>query len=200
MDNWQLIIENLRKKWRSRKWRNKNFKLRIFVLFVFFCRHGYSSVQVQEFCLSGRDCREVFVRRSVPCGYECYCLSGKSEPVNWKLLLRWIFVFEGIFGLKSRIFIRNYKLSISNYECDHQHFSICDYLREPIYFFSRRSTLIFFSLIHADLFSAPICDFNLRISAWTVFSEFSHPRPNIPQNYSPLKIRGVPPKAGGVMN
>ncbi len=63
-------------------------------------------------------------------------------------------------------------------------------------FFSRRSTLIFFSLIHADLFSAPICDFNLRISAWTVFSEFSHPRPNISQNYSPLKIRGVPPKAG----
>ena len=107
-----------------------------------------------------------------------------------------ISVFEGVFGLKSRIFIRNYKLPISNYECDHLHFSICDYLREPIYFFSRRSTLIFFSLIHADLFSAPICDFNLRISAWTVFSEFSHPRPNIPQNYSLLKIRGVPPKAG----
>jgi hypothetical protein len=63
-------------------------------------------------------------------------------------------------------------------------------------FFSRRSTLIFFSLIHADLFSAPICDFNLRLSAWTVFSEFSHPRPNIPKNYSSLKIRGVPPKAG----
>jgi hypothetical protein len=64
-------------------------------------------------------------------------------------------------------------------------------------FFSRRSTLIFFSQINADLFSAPICDFNLRISAWTVFSEFSHPRPNIPQNYSPLKIRGVPLKAEG---
>ncbi|PLB86654.1 hypothetical protein C0T31_04530 [Dysgonamonadaceae bacterium] len=61
--------------------------------------------------------------------------------------------------------IENYELPISNYECDHLHFSICDYLREPIYFFSRRSTLIFFSQIHADLFSAPICDFNLRISA-----------------------------------
>ena len=55
-----------------------------------------------------------------------------------------ISVFEGVFGLKSRIFIRNYKLPISNYECDHLHFSICDYLREPIYFFSRRSTLIYF--------------------------------------------------------
>jgi hypothetical protein len=96
-------------------------------------------------------------------------------------------------GLKSRIFIRNYKLPISNYECDHLHFSICDYLREPIYFFSRRSTLIFFSLIHADLFSAPICEYLREL----FFSEFSHPRPNILQNYSSLKIRGVPPKAGG---
>ncbi len=67
-----------------------------------------------------------------------------------------ISVFEGIFGLKSRIFTRNYKLPISNYECDHLHFSICDYLV---------NLSIFFSLIHADLFSAPICDFNLRISA-----------------------------------
>ena len=41
----------------------------------------------------------------VTCGYEGYCLSGKSEPVNWRLPLRWISVFEGIFGLKSRIFI-----------------------------------------------------------------------------------------------
>jgi hypothetical protein len=24
----------------------------------------------------------IFVRRSVTCGYEGYCLSGKSEPVN----------------------------------------------------------------------------------------------------------------------
>ena len=59
-------------------------------------------------------------------------------------------------------------------------------------FFSRRSTLIFFSLIHADLFSAPICEYLREL----FFSEFSHPRPNIPQNYSLLKIRGVPPKAG----
>ena len=29
-----------------------------------------------------RDCRDVFVRRSVTCGYEGYCLSGKSKPVN----------------------------------------------------------------------------------------------------------------------
>jgi hypothetical protein len=107
-----------------------------------------------------------------------------------------ISVFEGVFGLKSRIFIRNYKLSISNYECDHLHFFNLRLSTWTYLFFSRRSTLIFFSLIHADLFSAPICDFNLRISAWTVFSEFSHPRPNIPQNYSLLKIRGVPPKTG----
>ena len=33
--------------------------------------------------------------------------------------------------------------------------------------------------------------FNLRTSAWNVFfPEFSHPRPNIPQNYSPLILRG----------
>jgi hypothetical protein len=31
--------------------------------------------------------------------------------------------------------IENYELPISNYECDHLHFSICDYLREPICFF-----------------------------------------------------------------
>jgi hypothetical protein len=48
--------------------------------------------------------------------------------------------------------IENYELPISNYECDHLHFSICDYLREPIYFFladqrwsfSRRFTPIYF--------------------------------------------------------
>ena len=104
---------------------------------VVFCRRRYLSMQRQSFCLSGSNCSDVFVRRSVTCGYQGYCLSGKSKPVNRKLRLRWISVFEGVFGLKSRIFIRNYKLSISNYECDHLHFSICDYLREPIYFFSR---------------------------------------------------------------
>jgi hypothetical protein len=33
-------------------------------------------------------------------------------------------------------------------------------------FFSRRSTLIYFLLIYADFFSASICVFNLRTSAW----------------------------------
>ena len=37
---------------------------------------------------------------------------------------------------------------------------------------------------------------NLRISAWNKFSEFSPRHPNIPHNNSPLKVRGVPPKAG----
>jgi hypothetical protein len=154
-------------------------------------------MQRQSFCLSGSICLlylcpqvgDPWLSRLLPFRQKWAGELKASTAMD-------ISVFEGVFGLKSRIFIRIYKLSISNYECDHLHFSICDYLREPIYFFSRRSTLIFFSLIHADLFSAPICDFNLRISAWTVFSEFSHPRPNIPQNYSLLKIRGVPPKAG----
>jgi hypothetical protein len=38
--------------------------------------------------------------------------------------------------------------------------SICAYLREPIFFFSRRSTLIYFSLIYAD--------FHLRPSALSI--------------------------------
>ena len=43
--------------------------------------------------------------------------------------------------------MRNYKLSISNYECDHLHFSICDYLRE----------LFFLNfLTHAQIFSKTI--------------------------------------------
>jgi len=54
-----------------------------FCLFA-FCQYRYSSVQLQWFCLSGRDCCDAFVRRSHTCGYEGYCLSGKSEQVNWK--------------------------------------------------------------------------------------------------------------------
>ncbi len=41
--------------------------------------------------------------------------------------------------------------------------SICAYLRELIYFFSRRSTLIYFSLITL-IFRTSLC-FYLRISA-----------------------------------
>jgi len=81
-----------------------------------------------------------------------------------------------------------------------------------------------FSQINADLFSAPLCvnyfsDFflsqiyadsfplitlilcaPLRFQSAPIcvnyFSEFPPRHPNIPHNNSPLKIRGVPPKAG----
>jgi hypothetical protein len=63
---------------------------------------------------------------------------------------------------------------------------------------------IFFSQINADLFLADSRWFifcaHLRFQSANIcvncFSKFSHPRPNILQNYSLLKIRGVPPKAG----
>jgi len=42
--------------------------------------HLYNAARVLPF--RQRDCRDVFVRRSVTCGYEGYCLSGKSKPVN----------------------------------------------------------------------------------------------------------------------
>ena len=64
----------------SREMRILNYEFS-FCLF-FFCRCGYSFVQRQEFCLSGSNGRDVFIRRSMTCGYEGYCLSGKSETVN----------------------------------------------------------------------------------------------------------------------
>ena len=36
----------------------------------------------------------------------------------------------------------------------------------------------------------------LRTSTWNTFSEFPPRQSNIPHNNSPLKVRGVPPKAG----
>jgi len=72
-----------------------------FCLFA-FCRRGYSSVQLQWFCLSGSNGRNVFVRRSVTCSYEGYCLSGKGSLI---VEGRRHIVFQNVFGLKSRIFI-----------------------------------------------------------------------------------------------
>jgi hypothetical protein len=68
----------------------------------------------------------------------------------------------------------NWKLRITNFELRMRSSAFFN-LRLSTWtylFFSRRSTLIFFSQIHADLFSAPICDFNLRLSAWTIFLIF----------------------------
>jgi hypothetical protein len=96
IDNWQLTIDNWEltrnREMGSREIRILNYEFS-FCLF-FFCRCGYSFVQRQWFCLSGRNGSDAFVRRSHTCGYECFCLSGKSEPVNWKL-----------FGLEKPIFI-----------------------------------------------------------------------------------------------
>jgi hypothetical protein len=104
MENWELTRN---REMGSREIRISNYKFS-FCLF-FFCRRRYSAMQRQSFCLSGRNGSDAFVRRSVTCGYEGYCLSGKSKPENWKLRPWWIFlyssVFEGVFGLKSRIFI-----------------------------------------------------------------------------------------------
>ena len=59
-----------------------------------------------------RDCRDVFVRRSVTCGYEGYCLSGKGSLI---VEGRRHIVFQNVFGLKSRIFTRNCKFPITNF-------------------------------------------------------------------------------------
>ena len=41
------------------------------------------SLQRQWFCLSGSGGSAVFVRRSLTCGYESYCLSGKFFYCFW---------------------------------------------------------------------------------------------------------------------
>ena len=104
----------------SREIRILNYEFS-FCLF-FFCRCGYSFVQLQWFCLSGRDCRGVFVRRSVTCGYEGYCLSGKSETVNWRLPLRRCFWLEKP-NFHKELLVTNYG-ELSNREIMHYTLSI----------------------------------------------------------------------------
>ena len=182
------------------------------------CGNGNYELQVPNnefpFCLvvfAGADIYQCSDNRSAfQAAIAVMSLSAGRWPAVMKVIAfqatvsRWIenfdcngyFCIRGCFWLEKPNFhkelqVTNFELRMRSSALFNLRLSTWTYL-----FFSRRSTLIFFSLIHADLFSAPICDFNLRISAWTVFSEFSHPRPNIPQNYSSLKIRGVPPKAG----
>ena len=71
---------------------------------------------------------------------------------------------------------------------------ICEYLRIQSALICVRC--IFFFLANLRWFFSTNNANPLRISAWNTFSEFSPRHPNIPQNNSPLKIRGVPPKAG----
>jgi hypothetical protein len=70
-------------------WENESFKLPITncILFVLF---SGANILVAAKVLPFRQgiCTGVFVRRSLTCGYEGYCLSGKREPVKsggWRL-------------------------------------------------------------------------------------------------------------------
>jgi hypothetical protein len=106
------------------------------------------------------------------------------------------FCIRGCFWLEKPNFHKD--LQVINFELR---------MRSSALFNLRLSTwtyLFFFSQINADLFLADSRWFifcaHLRFQSANIcvncFSKFSHPRPNIPQNYSLLKIRGVPPKAG----
>jgi hypothetical protein len=81
-------------KWGSGKW---ELKIMNFRFVCSFCRRGYSSVQLQWFCLSGRNGSDAFVRRSVTCGYEGYCLSGKGSLI---VEGRRHIVFQNVFWLE----------------------------------------------------------------------------------------------------
>ncbi len=87
MDNGELTRN---REMGSREMRILNYEFS-FCLF-FFRRCGYSFVQLQEFCLSGSNGRDVFVRRSHTCGYEGYCLSG-NDSFFWDIPEIWIHVF-----------------------------------------------------------------------------------------------------------
>jgi len=57
---------------------NYEFSFRLFFFAgvdIHLCNCSSSAFQAAYVCC-------IFVRRSATCGYEGYCLSGKSEPVN----------------------------------------------------------------------------------------------------------------------
>ena len=120
--NWQLIMDNGELR-RSGEVTNKNYQLRILV----FCGCRYSHFSGNSSAFQAGVGSGVIVRRSVTCGYESCCLSGKvfylfclrvvtydyggyylsgkGRVENWRSRLRWVFVFEDVFGLESRNFI-----------------------------------------------------------------------------------------------
>ena len=116
---------------------------------------------------------------------------------------RWIEGFHCDGFLYSRVFLAwkaEFSWGITSYQFRITNAIICTFQSATIYV----SLSIFFSQINADLFLADSRWFifcaHLRFQSANIcvncFSKFSHPRPNILQNYSLLKIRGVPPKAG----
>ena len=132
------------------------------VLSFYFRWCRYSSVQLQWFCLSGSNGRDVFVLRSATCGYEGYCLSGKMS--------QWIegFHCDGYFCIRG-----------------------CFWLEKPN-FHNRRiysaAWIVVRNLPERQYFSIDGAEYpSVDLLVWIVKST----------NYSPLKIRGVPPKVGG---
>ena len=108
------------------------------------------------------------------CGYEGYCLSGNSEPVNWKF-----------FGLEKPDFHNRRIYSAA--------WIVVRNLpgRQYIYLPRRRKDA---KSASSSEYHNPYAAWRQRLSPylkgtviWQVWSD------------SPLKIRGVPPKAGGVM-
>ena len=93
--NWQLIMDNGELR-RSGEVTNKNYQLRILV----FCGCRYSHFSGNSSAFQAGVGSGVIVRRSVTCGYESCCLSGKGEAVNWRIWLRWISVFQDVFWLE----------------------------------------------------------------------------------------------------
>ena len=125
----------------------------------------------------------IFVRRSSTCGYEGYCLSGKSKPVNWRLRLRWIFLcIRGCFWLE--------KPNFHNRRIYSAAWIVVGNLPERQYFYLPRR-LKDAKLASSSEYHNPCTAWRQCLSPylkgtviWQVWSN------------SPLKIRGVPPKAG----
>ena len=79
------------KEWRvkSEKWRLEagemeitNYQLPTSILLVFFRRRRYSLCNCNSSAFQAVSGCCVFARRSMTCGYECFCLSGNDEFVN----------------------------------------------------------------------------------------------------------------------